>query len=467
MLERVRAFTEKYQMISPGDRIVAGVSGGADSVCLLYLLRELCREKGASVSVVHVHHGLRGGEADEDQAYVEELCEKLQLQLRVFSFDVRERALREHLSIEEAGRLCRYEAFAEEAEALGGARIAVAHHAGDQAETVLFQLFRGSGLRGLAGMRPVRDRIIRPLLCVEREEIEEWLRKEGIPWRTDSTNRSMEYTRNRIRGELLKSARENINERAIRHVAEAAAELGEVEDFLERCTREGYRLAVREEEDARFLFEKALSMQEPLIAGRILRRCLAELGGLKDIERFHIEMLRELFSKQTGACLDLPGGRRARREYDGIRIFSGSGREKEKSLEKNPSGEILPTIPGSTVINGKKWEFGLLTREKLAFIPEKRYTKWFDYDKIRNCLEIRGRKAGDYLEINREHGRKKLKAYLIDEKIPAAEREKLMLLADGAHILWIPGYRISEAYKVTEDTERILKVEISGGNEHG
>ena len=119
------------------------------------------------------------------------------------------------------------------------------------------------------------------------------------------------------------------------------------------------------------------------------------------------------------------------------------------------------------MINGEKWEFGLLTKEKLAFIPEKRYTKWFDYDKIRNCLEIRGRKAGDYLEINREHGRKKLKAYLIDEKIPAAEREKLMLLADGAHILWIPGYRISEAYKVTEDTERILKVEISGGNEHG
>ena len=154
MLDRVRAFTEKYQMIRPGDRIVAGISGGADSVCLLFLLKELCGEKGAALSAVHVNHCLRGAEADGDEAYVRELCGSLEVPLSVRSFDVQGRAKREHLTLEEAGRLCRYEAFAEEAERLGGARIAVAHHAGDQAETVLFQLFRGSGLKGLSGMSP-------------------------------------------------------------------------------------------------------------------------------------------------------------------------------------------------------------------------------------------------------------------------------------------------------------------------
>ncbi len=467
MLERVRAFAEKYQMIRPGDRIIAGVSGGADSVCLLILLKELCREKEASLSAVHVHHGLRGKEADEDQAYVEGLCRKLQIPLRIFSFDVRERAIKEHKTLEEAGRLCRYEAFAEEAKRLGGARIAVAHHAGDQAETVLFQLFRGSGLRGLRGICPVRDEIIRPLLCLEREEIEEWLRKQGIPWRVDSTNLSMDYTRNRIRGDILKCAKENINEKAIRHVAEAAAELYEIEEFLERRTEEGYRLAVREEEGERFIFAKAFSMQDSLIGDRILRRCMGELGGLKDVERIHIEMLRELFAKQTGTLVDLPGDRSARREYEGVRILCAERKEKQEKTEGNKLLEIHPVIPGSVIANGKKWKFSLLTEEKLAFIPEKTYTKWLDYDKIMNDLEIRGRRAGDYLEINREHGRKKLKAYLIDEKIPAKERKKLFLLADGSHIVWIPGYRISEAYKVTEDTRRILKIEISEGEKDG
>ena len=203
MLERVRAYAEKYQMIRPGDRIVAGISGGADSVCLLFLLRELCREKGAGLFAVHVNHGLRGAEAGEDEAYVRKLCGELKVPLRVFSFDVRGRAREEHLTLEEAGRLCRYEAFEEEAERIGGTRIAVAHHAGDQAETVLFQLFRGSGLKGLAGIRPVRDNVIRPLLCTGREEIEAWLTERGIEWRTDSTNLTTDYTRNRIRGEIL------------------------------------------------------------------------------------------------------------------------------------------------------------------------------------------------------------------------------------------------------------------------
>ena len=467
MLDRVRAFTEKYQMIRPGDRIVAGISGGADSVCLLFLLKELCGEKGAALFAVHVNHCLRGAEADGDEAYVRELCGSLEVPLSVCSFDVQDRAKREHLTLEEAGRLCRYEAFAEEAERLGGARIAVAHHAGDQAETVLFQLFRGSGLKGLSGMSPARDNIIRPLLCAEREEIETWLTGRGIAWRTDSTNLSMDYTRNRIRGDILKTARESVNAKAIRHVAEAAAELGEVEAFLERKTAEAYRICVREEDGARFVFTNAFSMQDPLIGSRLLRRCMAELGGLKDVERVHIEMLRELFEKQTGSRMDLPGDRSARREYEGVRLSRSEKPARQQDGEKTSPISFCPEIPGSVTIRGQKWKFTLYPEEKIEIIPQKTYTKWFDYDIINNTVEIRHRQAGDVLAINKNGGTQRLKKYFINEKISQEEREKVWLVADGHDIMWVVGHRQSQRYQITESTKKILEIHFCKGENYG
>ena len=462
MLQRIRAYVREHQMIEPGGRIVAGISGGPDSVCLLFLLKKLCGEMDADLYAVHVNHGLRGEESDGDEAFVRELCGREGIPLRVFFFDVKERSRREKLSLEEAGRLCRYEAFREEAKRLGGARIAVAHHADDQAETVLFRLFRGTGLQGLCGMRPVHDGIIRPLLHIRREEILDWLRTEGIEWRTDSSNECMDYARNRIRSELLAYASAQINDQAVRHVAEAAEELLEIERYLEKKTEEAFRLCVREEEEGCFLFEAGFRRQEPVIRERLLRRCLELCGGLKDVERIHIRILSELMEKQTGSRADLPGDRSARMDYQGIYIGTVSdGRRPDEERS------VYPRIPGSLRLCGQIWTFSLETAQKDQIIPQKTYTKWFDYDKIKQCLAIRRRAPGDYLEINREHGRKKLKAYLVDEKIPASERERLWLLADGSHILWVPGHRISEGYKVTADTERILKVQIDGGEGNG
>lgn len=489
MLDRVRAYVKEHQMIEPGGKVAAGVSGGPDSICLLLLLKELCRELEACLCAVHVHHGLRGEEADEDEAFVRELCAREGIPLRVFSFDVRERAAREKLSLEEAGRLCRYEAFRETAAELGGARIAVAHHADDQAETVLFHLFRGTGIRGLCGMEPVHDDIIRPLLGVRRQEILEWLESRGLDWRTDSTNESVEYTRNRIRSEILPCAAAHINARAVPHIAEAAGELSEIERFLEKRTEEAFRLYVREEEEGCFLFEAGFEKLDPVLQRRLLRLCMERTGGLKDVERVHIQILLELMEKQTGSRADLPGGRQARREYRGISLkraadpqSRGGGKgeapdsragaealEMPESLTRAGAAGIPAPVkfPESLRIGGRIWSFSLENAQKDKIIPQKTYTKWFDYDKIKQCLVIRKRQPGDYLEINRDHGRKKLKAYLVDEKVPAAEREQLWLLADGPHILWVPGYRISEGYKVTQDTERILKVQIDGGENDG
>lgn len=470
MQGRVRAYAEKYHMIQPGGRTVAGVSGGPDSVCLLFLLKDLCEEKKNRLSAVHVHHGLRGKEADEDEAFVRELCGQLQVPLTVVSFDVRKRAEEEKLTLEEAGRLCRYEAFHREAERLGGAQIAVAHHEDDQAETVLFHLFRGTGLRGLCGMEPVRGDIIRPLLGVSRKEILDWLKERGIPWRTDSTNEETEYTRNKLRREIFPLVHAEINPRASVHTAELAEELRQTERYLERQAEEAFAACVTVQDDGLLADREELLRLDPVIASRVARRMMESMGGLKDIDRVHIRLILELAEKQTGRKIDLPGGIQAKREYGQIRLSkkeASAGEDEKEKAGSDKKETFHPDIPGTVRVGARMWRFSLENAQKDKIIPEKTYTKWFDYDRIKRYLEIRRKNPGDYLEINKEHGRKKLKAYLRDEKIPAAQREKLWLLADGEHILWIPGHRISEGYKVTAETKRILKVQIDGGEDDG
>jgi len=464
VLSKISAFIKENQLILPKDKVMAGISGGPDSVCLLFALRKLKEELDFELMAVHVNHGLRGDEADRDQAFVEELCREQGVFLRCISREVRKRAKRDGLTLEEAGRICRYEVFRQEAAQWGCNRIAVGHHGDDQAETMLFHLFRGTGLRGLAGMEPKRDGLIRPLLCAERQEILTWLQKQGITWCTDSTNQDEAYTRNRIRHTILACAKEYINSGAVRHMIQTAEELSEIEHYLEKETEKAFDLCVQREKEGYLILEEPFDSLPSLLAERLIRRCLTETGGgLKDIERCHIHLVRELFRKQTGSRLCLPGERKAIREYKGIYLGIEKSKEEKNSLKMS----FCPKIPGSCMAGEEKWFFSLEKPQKNQFISEKTYTKWFDYDKIENYPEIRRRKPGDYLEINRAHGRKKLKDFLIDRKVPVRERDELLLLADGSHIIWIPGMRISERYKVTEDTRQILKVQIYGGEEDG
>ena len=468
MRDLVRDFVHKHGMIEPGMNIVAGISGGADSVCLLFLLREICAREGAGLTAVHVNHCLRGEESDGDEEFVRALCGEWGVPLKVYRADVSERAAAERISLEEAGRQCRYEAFRDTAKEMepdgngAGVRIAVAHHQGDQAETVLFNLFRGSGIRGLCGIKPVHDGIIRPLLCVPRAEILDFLEKEGISFRTDSTNLGSEYARNRIRNDIIPLIESEVNTAASVHVASAAEELCDIEAYLEKETDKGLCSCVEETDGSIFISKKGYESLDPLIRSRVLRRCMGRLGGLKDVGREHIRQLDALMGRQTGAALDLPYGRKAVKEYEGIRLLTDGEREK-RVQDESP---IFPAIPGETVIDGVKWSFTILEAagEK---IPQKRYTKFFDCDRIGQNLAVRHRMPGDFLEINREHGTKTLKKYFVDEKVPGSVRGTVHILADGSHILWVPGYRISEGYKVTDSTKRILKVEIGEGGEDG
>ena len=471
-------------MLQAGDRVVAGVSGGADSVCLLFLLLEWQKEVPTDIAVVHVDHGIRA-EAGEDARYVEQLCAERGIPFFLTRADVRDRAGREKLSEEEAGRRTRYEAFDRAAKDWGATKIAVAHNSNDRSETQLFHLFRGSGIRGLASILPVRDRIIRPILCLERWEIEEFLRQRQLAYCKDATNDEDDYTRNRIRHHILPYAEQNIVKGCVAHMNQTAELLAETEDYLEQQTTEAAERCVRitggsgektvQAADRRtvtvcFAVEEFLSLH-PVIRKRLLYDTVKQLSpGQKNITYRHIQELLTLFTEEGNRQICLPFGIRGRRQYAEVLLTveaADNSPERPEQVEREmeiplPPGQKRTVECGAGILEYCVCELAS-GPEKNQEVPTNQYTKWFDYDKIKKCPVIRTRRTGDYLTIADGRGgmiHKSLKSYLVDQKIPQTERDRLPILAEGDHVLWAVGYRISEYYKVTENTKRILKVQL-------
>lgn len=469
MKEKVFAFLEEYGMIQTGDHVAVGVSGGADSVCLLLLLLEYCKKKRFKILVVHINHGIRK-EAVEDAAFVEELCRQNGLSFFLFERDVPGFAKQHRLSVEEAGRKLRYEAFREvlrKYERAEGAdpekgRIAVAHHRQDSAETLLFHLFRGTGIRGLAGIRPVRGRVIRPLLSCGREEIEEYLVRQGVSWRIDSSNADDTYSRNRIRNRLIPYIEKELVPSASSHVARTALEIAGLMDYLEQEIEKAAAVCCQvlskpEEGEIRIRLREWLGLPV-FLQEQVLLWSLERLtAGRKDITHKHIKALKALPDKNGSKRVDLPGNLEGIKEYDFLIL-----RNKRRTCEEQPPffAQTLP-VPGRVNLeDGRVLELSLVEREKVEGLEENPYTKYLDYDKINNCLSLRYREKGDYLVINQQGQKKRLKEYMIQEKIPAASRERIPLIADGNHIAWVIGYRISSHYKVGEHTQRCLQMKI-------
>ena len=374
-LGRVAEFIKEQKMTAQGDRIIVGISGGGDSVCLLSVLCALREPLSISLYAVHVHHGIRGESADGDERFVRELCQSLSVPLCVYRYDIPQIAKSCGWSLEEAGRNCRYEAFEKECEKRKGTKIAVAHHQDDQAETVLMNLMRGSGLSGMAGIRAVRGRIIRPLLCVNKKEILQWLSERGLSFREDESNKETCFGRNRIRMELLPWM-EDFHPRAAAHIVEAARLTGEAWDYIDGQAADFLLEFSRRAAGGQRVPCEKLLMLPPPVRKAALRRMVP--GGLKDITEEHIKMAETLLEKQTGKQAVLPGGRFFYREYDWLFCVFQKGEEKKDDSDMKVEFSRFPKPPG----------------EKF---PENRYTKWFDCDKIEATALFRTRQTGDYI----------------------------------------------------------------------
>ncbi len=482
MLDTVFGYCEKENLIEQKDGVLVGVSGGADSVCLLLVLRELQKKKEFSLQAVHVEHGIRGAESDADAEFVRSLCERLEVPLQEYHVDAVSYAKEKKLGLEEAARELRYDCYQKAArhiragfdsvEKQGVVKIALAHHADDNAETMLFQMIRGSGLDGLGGMQPKRElaegmEVIRPMLKVTRKEIEAYLTQTEQVYCIDSSNADEAYSRNKIRHSVLPVLSE-VNAQAIAHMNQSAEYLRELNVYISQQVAMCALEVLRGTEEGIYILKEPFEKLPGILRTELVHLALVKAAGVaKDIGANHIKLVEELFSLQVGRGLDLPYGLVAKRCYEGV-LVSKSEEETGAgfffSIDKAVLEEKLAAGSYEVQIPNGRLAFSLFENTtKTGEILKNTYTKWLDYDKIKDSFQIRTKRTGDYLIIDDAGHKKSLKEYFVNEKVPGPQREKVLLLTDENKVLWTIGYRISADVKISDQTKRILEIRMTGG----
>jgi len=436
--------------IPPGAGVVAGVSGGVDSVLLLHCLLAL-REAGTigMLHAAHLNHGIRGETAREDARFVEELAARWDVPCTVGHMDVPALAAEKGIGLEEAAREARYAFLERVREDVGADYIAVAHHGDDQAETVLLHLIRGAGLAGLTGMRGRNGHILRPMLFLSRVEIEAWAKEQNLPFRTDETNAEPGCIRNRIRLQLLPSLAADYNPAIRAGLCRTAALCARDEDYMEGQ-------AAHALEAARLpgggYSRKALASLHPALQSRAARGILRANGALYDAGEAMVSRLVELFTARTGAKLPFGDGLWAWVSYDALHV--GVSVESE--------GFSVPfVVDGITEVPGGRFVSAFVAKRR----EEGPNVGYLDYGRLPEGLTVRTRLPGDRFHPLGAPGNPKLKEYFIDRKVPREDRMVPMLTA-GNRVLFLPGFTIADEVKITGETGRILRVafEIAESN---
>jgi len=460
MYNKVIHYIKENNLINEGERVLIALSGGPDSVCLLNILYELKSKLRIELGAVHINHLLRGEDSDGDEEYVKALCIKYDIPCYIKRADVNKFAEKQKLSSEVAGRQIRYDFFEKIAQEQKFNKIATAHNANDQAETLIFRLIRGSGLDGLGGIKSFRDgKIIRPILCLNRAEIEEYLKEKQIEARIDKTNFEKVYNRNKIRLDILPYIKENFNKDIIGTINRTAELLQIDNGFIEEEVLKVYGKYCIESEEC-FIIKKEAFIKNKAILTRIIRRALIRYSKQNyDFEMKHIYDVINLSNKVTGKKINLPNNILAENVYGDLIIKKHCLDElKQRKIEIQKS-----KIDGSVIEFGDyNIEFSVIKnyeRDKIDFKANDNI-KFFDFDKIINNIIIRNRNNGDKLIPIGMKGSKKLKDIFINEKVPQNERDLLPIICFDNEISWVVGIKISDTYKVLYDNKNILKVKI-------
>ncbi|MBV7276386.1 tRNA lysidine(34) synthetase TilS [Clostridiaceae bacterium UIB06] len=457
MIESVLKTIRTNNMFSKGDKVIVAVSGGPDSICLLHILYALKDELQITLYAAHVNHCLRGEEANEDELYVKRFCENLNIEFRSKRVDINQMAETRKMSSETAGREARYEFFYDLKKEFKAQKIAIAHNANDQAETVLMRIMRGTGMEGLIGIRPVRDNIfVRPLIRCIREDIEKYCSNNNLNPRIDKTNLEPIYARNKIRVQLIPYMKKNFNENIIEVLNRLSNVIKVDNDYLEDIAKEKYKKYCDINKEKVIISKEAFLENEAIIA-RIIRLALYDVSSnLYNFERIHIYDVLDIQRHSTGKMLMLPNKVCVKNNYGNIVIC--------KKQKDNPDETYSKYILNNGLNELKDVNLKVtleLTNNSIDAVSEREtFIKYFDYDKIKGDISIRYRKDGDRFTPLGMRGSKKLKDLFIDLKIPRDERDEIPLICFNDEIAWIVNYRISELFKVDKNTKRILKIII-------
>lgn len=459
VLNTVRATLKVHRMVRKGSRVVVGVSGGPDSVALLHVLNILATELHLWIIVAHLDHSLRP-ESNEDAEFVKRLTEESGLEFSGRKTAVRSVASDMGISIEEAGRRCRYIFFEEVRESVKADVIATAHHRDDELETFFLRVCRGSSLKGLCGIPAVRGRIIRPMIGLYRAQIVRFLQNEGIRYRIDPTNFETDTDRNFIRNRLVPVIAERFpgfRVTAVRTILTLRHE----EDFIEELSSSLYSKAVIQRSNELIMDVHVLREAPAALVARAIMAALHNFSG-PDVRWSQSNLdsiLRVLRSNNPSATVVLPAGIRLFREYDVLKL----ARDKpENPLECHP---IIVQGPGTIKIWGGHLilTFRVFDRGKESIsYTSGSHNEFFDADKAAFPMVLRLSRPGDRIRPWGLDGTRKVKKMLIDMKVPVSVRRKLPLLVKGETIMWVPGIRRGHAAPIEDDTRRVLEVGFRG-----
>jgi tRNA(Ile)-lysidine synthase len=466
--KKVRGFQEdilstirRFSMLDPADKILVAVSGGPDSIALLHSLYSIRSSFGLKLHIFHLNHMIRGKNSAEDALFVQEQAQTLNVPLTSLSFDIPAYVKGRNQSLQDAAREVRYRLLDQVCDELRFNKIATGHNADDQVETFLMRIIRGAGLSGLTGIPPVRDRIIRPLIEVSREEIEKYLVDSKVGYRLDESNLKMDYLRNRVRHQLIPLCSEE-NKGFRDNVLNTIALFSGDEDFLKGIADQSFQeVAYYENEGILVLEHTGFSKLDVAIQRRILRKALELIkGDLKEIEFKHIESVLSEMDENGSGEADLPGGIVILNEYGNIVVASKEEIDRQSRFEND---EVEINIPGITPIPslGVDMIAGLEDIQRVSVDRNKKGKKaYLDFRKVELPLQVRTRIPGDRFIPLGMSSEKKLQDYFVDNKIPKRKRNRIPIIESQGQIVWIGRMAIDDRVKVTKDTEKVLVLEL-------
>lgn len=458
LINKVKETIKDYNLISHGERVLVGVSGGPDSIALLHVLHRLKGDMGITIHAAHMNHSFRGKQADDEALWVQEKSREWGIDCTIVKEDVPGLAKELGLSSQDAGHMVRMRFFNELSKKIHANKIALAHHANDQAETILVNLVSGAGLEGLRGMLPYSDMIIRPLLYVCRDNIEEYCQENKLEPRRDPSNKKNIYLRNKIRNQLIPWISENINPNIVQSLNRTARVLAAEEELLENETNKIFKKYVVVCEGKIVLDLRKWGSIPLAYKRRLIRSVYQKISEKQGPSFHHVEEVRDLADKKSvGKVIELPYNVKVEKGYNNL--YFSCGVIEKKNVVKIP--DRLIKIPGETLIPEKR---KMITAEVSENAPIFR-GKEFVYIPINNDeypkLIVRTRRPGDRFSPKGMRGTKKLKEYFIDKKIPQKERDDVLLIAEKDKVIWIPDIAFGEMLNKDKEGCKYLILKIS------
>mgnify|MGYP001824553498 CR=1 FL=1 len=461
LLEKVHNTVISHRMLQSGDLVVVAVSGGPDSVSLCHLLHRLRHSHKVELVVVHVHHGLRGAEADQDALFVHNLSHQLGLPMVEQRLEVRSWREKHGGSLQMAARALRYQCLHQIMAEKGASKLALGHNADDQAEEILLRILRGAGQRGLSGMDPCnRNGVIRPLLECHRHEIMAYLEDHGLAFRQDSSNLKPWCQRNLLRLELLPQLQQAFNSNLNATLLRTSKIFREEEDFWESHLASWLKEHSLKHGDGGIRFPiRPLLETHPAMQKRLLRRVVQEVkGDLRELGFHHTEILLQLCrSPAANRQLDLPGAVQVEKSYDWVTVTLRPETVQDFTFRISDQGvHSFPLLNHSM-------EVALLASDLPVEFSHDPNKAIMDLDRVSFPLTLRSRKTGDRFRPLGLRGSKKLKDFFIDAKVPKSQRRQIPILCSKDHIIWVVGHRLDDRVKLTSNTSRVLRLRYLEG----